>query len=280
MRFALQCSSRWPSAPLTAAVFRPASVCTLASPEVVDTFDFSALAPVHPASVLPRTPRCLQRSGHQPLPLRHWLCNRRTQMPAHLFGTPCRTAHRNENWAIPSLCRATPSATSEHLLGLLGSSPIPRSFAASCVSFQLRPLPSPGITRLPRYYGPLRHPSRPGLTLTSCRLIGLRSPLGFPVLRLVPYVYMPSPLPRQDRWSYSLILPIGGGLPSIPGGSAPALPVSGPAQRSFSLRPANSPSRLKATLYTRGFSSFVTSTTAPIATGWSEPVPGRVFPRC
>ena len=33
----------------------------------------------------------------------------------------------------------------------------------------------------------------------------------------------------------------------------------------------------KATLYTRGFSSFVTSTTAPIATGWSEPVPGWVF---
>jgi len=30
-----------------------------------------------------------------------------------------------------------------------------------------------------------------------------------------------------------------------------------------------------ATLYTRGFSSFVTSTTAPIATGWNEPVPGR-----
>ena len=35
-----------------------------------------------------------------------------------------------------------------------------------------------------------------------------------------------------------------------------------------------------ATLYTRGFSSFVASTTAPIATGWSEPVPGRDFPRC
>ena len=35
-----------------------------------------------------------------------------------------------------------------------------------------------------------------------------------------------------------------------------------------------------ATLYTRGFSSFVTSTTAPIATGRSEPVPGRDFPRC
>jgi hypothetical protein len=30
---------------------------------------------------------------------------------------------------------------------LLGSSPIPRSFVASCVSFQLRPLPSTGVTR-------------------------------------------------------------------------------------------------------------------------------------
>jgi hypothetical protein len=32
-----------------------------------------------------------------------------------------------------------------------------------------------------------------------------------------------------------------------------------------------------ATLYTGGFGGFVTSTAAPIATGWSDPVPGRVF---
>jgi hypothetical protein len=32
------------------------------------------------------------------------------------------------------------------------------------------------------------------------------------------------------------------------------------------------------TVYTRGFSSFVASTTAPIATGWIEPVSGRDFP--
>ena len=31
----------------------------------------------------------------------------------------------------------------------------------------------------------------------------------------------------------------------------------------------------KAIRYIRGFSRFVTSTTAPIATGWSDPVPGR-----
>jgi hypothetical protein len=68
--------------------------------------------------------------------------------PSRLLGTPCRTAHRSETWAIPSPCRATPSATSEHLVELLGSSPIPRSFVASCVSFQLRLLPSIGVTRL------------------------------------------------------------------------------------------------------------------------------------
>ena len=34
----------------------------------------------------------------------------------------------------------------------------------------------------------------------------------------------------------------------------------------------------KATLCTRGFSSLVASTTALVATGWSEPVPGRVHP--
>ena len=60
------------------------------------------------------------------------------------------------------------------------------------------------------------------------------------------------------------------GLPTNRGGSAPALSVSGPAQRSLTLRPARSPSRL-ATLCTRGFSSLVASTAALIATGWSEP---------
>ena len=164
--------------------------------------------------------------------------------------TLCRTAHRNENWAIPSLYRATPSATSEHSVGLLDSSSIPRSFVVSCVSFQLRPLPSIGVTRLLRYYEPLRHPKRPGLSLTSCQFN--RSPLGLPVLRLIPFACMPSPIPRQVRWklirSYD---PIVFGLPSIHGGSAPASPVSGPAQRSQMLRPARSPSRQRDPLHQR-----------------------------
>ncbi|HET6177887.1 MAG TPA: hypothetical protein VFE61_13190, partial [Candidatus Sulfotelmatobacter sp.] len=34
-----------------------------------------------------------------------------------------------------------------------------------------------------------------------------------------------------------------------------------------------------ATLYTGGSDGFVVSTAAPIATGWSDPVPGRAFLR-
>src|SRR5437660_4096765 len=43
------------------------------------------------------------------------------------------------------------------------------------------------------------------------------------------------------------------------------------------LRPARLAESPKATLYIRGSGSFVTSATAPIATGWSEPVPARDF---
>ena len=64
------------------------------------------------------------------------------------------------------------------------------------------------------------------------------------------------------------------GLPLIHDRSAPAWPVSGPAQRS---RPYSLHARGVAvtTLYIEGFSRFVTSTAASIATGWSKPVPGR-----
>ena len=65
----------------------------------------------------------------------------------------------------------TPPATLENSLGvcrLIANLP---SFVASCVRLQLGPLPSTGVTRLPQYYEPLRHPSQPGLSLASCQLI-------------------------------------------------------------------------------------------------------------
>ena len=69
-------------------------------------------------------------------------------------------------------------------------------------------------------------------------------------------------------------LSIVSGLPCVTVRSAPAIVVSGPAQRSLTLWPARSPSR-HATLYIESSDSFVASAAVSIATGWSEPVPGR-----
>src|SRR6202022_4559350 len=124
------------------------------------------------------------------------------------------------------------------------------------------------------------HPIRPGLSLASCQLIHTAitagtSRVAYGPLCLHAVANTPAGLMELVRSYRSTNV----GLPTNRGGSAPALSVSGPAQRSLTLRPACSPSRL-ATLCTRGFSSLVASTAALIATGWSEPVPGRVYPRC
>ncbi len=174
------------SALLTASAFRPAWVSTPAVRAAVDTFYFSALASVRPTTSSPHTLRCPQTFGRLRLLLRGLLCNIHRRMPSRLLDTPCRTEHRSESWATPSLCRATPSATSERLVELLGSSPIPRSFVASCVSFQLRLLPSTGVTRLRQYYEPLRHPRRPGLSLASCQLVRTATTAGASRVALDP----------------------------------------------------------------------------------------------
>src|SRR4029453_17920311 len=84
---------------------------------------------------------------------------------------------------------------------------------------------------------------------------------------------MPSLLPRPDRWARSLVL--SHRLRPSPdyrrvGSCISCFGACSAFTRVTACRLAKSP---KATLYTEGFSSFVTSTTAPIATGWSEPVP-------
>src|ERR1700722_3117615 len=102
---------------------------------------------------------------------------------------------------LPSLSRVTPSAVSERCLELIGR-PISRSFTASCVCPELRLLPSPGVTRLQRYYKPLRHPTPPSLSLAGVWLVIPDHALGLPVLRAL------SPLPRCSDWaSSSLISP-------------------------------------------------------------------------
>ena len=66
------------------------------------------------------------------------------------------------------------------------------------------------------------------------------------------------------------ILASGGGLPHLCARSASTLVVSRPARRSLRLRPACSLHRQKRHICLEGSDGFVTSTAAPIATGWSD----------
>ena len=124
-------------------------------------------------------------------------------------------AHRTRHADFPPalgqdprpLARATPSAVSEHFPELKGF-PISMSFATSCVCLELRSLPSPGVTRFPRYYEPptppLRHPRAPGLSLTGLRLIvSLLTQPRFGAFRVARafLVCMLPPLPRVQRLS-------------------------------------------------------------------------------
>jgi hypothetical protein len=98
------------------------------------------------------------------------------------------------------------------------------------------------------------------------------------VFRLVSFVDMPSPLPRQRPWR--LIARTPPRLRPSPndgrvGSCIGCFGACSVFTLHYGLR--DLPGRLKTTLYTRGSGSFVASATAPIATGWSEPVPGWDF---
>src|SRR5467141_2652070 len=96
-----------------------------------------------------------------------------------------------------TLSRATLSAASEQFSELIGF-PISRSFTTYCACLELRSLPSTGITRLQRYYEPLRHPRAPGLSLTGFRLVIAEPRLGVSRVAYAFLVYMLSPIPRRS----------------------------------------------------------------------------------
>jgi hypothetical protein len=138
------------------------------------------------------------------------------------------------------LLRATPSAVSEHSSELIGC-PISRSCATYCVCLELRSLPSTGITRLPQYYEPLRHPRAPGLSLTGVRLVITDHAVGLPVLRALSLCTCCRHYPGAATGRRtSLIHPAVSAFPERVVGSACALSFSRIAQRSLALRPAHS----------------------------------------
>src|ERR1019366_1655126 len=161
---------------------------------------------------------------------------------------------------------------------VLDSSSIHRLWATSDVDLELRPLPSAGVTRLRRYYGPLRHPIRPGLALASCRLIPTAITAGASRVASDPLcLHAVATTPAGPMEPDSLVS-LHRHRPSPDYSWVGSCIISFEAYSAFTrvttCRLAESP---YATLSTRGFSGFVASTAAPIATGWSDPVPGRVF---
>ena len=120
------------------------------------------------------------------------------------------------------------------------------------------------------HYEPLRHPTAPGLSLAGVRLIILDHAVGLPVLRTLSLCtcrrqYPGAATGRRLRSSHPAV----SAFPEVAVGSACTSTFSELARRSLELRPAHSRRHLYVTSYTEGFSHFVTSMTAPVASGWS-----------
>src|SRR6266436_4075648 len=91
---------------------------------------------------------------------------------------------------------------------------------------------------------------------------------------------MPSPIPRQVEWNlFAHTIPCASAFPRFSAGRLLHHRFRGllSVHCGYGLHARQV---AIATLCTRGFSSLVASTAALIATGWSESVPGRVYPRC
>src|SRR2546427_10367168 len=86
---------------------------------------------------------------------------------------------------------------------------------------------------------------------------------------------MPSPLPRQVRWSlFARLSPSTAAFPVKKSGRLLQLFFRG-LLSIYSRYGLHARRVSQATLYTESSDSFVASAAASIATGWSEPVPGR-----
>ena len=110
-----------------------------------------------------------------------------------------------------------------------------------CVCLELRSLPSAGITPLQRYYGPLRHPKAPGLSLAGVRLIILITHWGFPCCVRFPCVHAAATTPVQQMGV--LVAQTCQSVSAFPDstvGSACTSTFSRFARRSLALRPAHS----------------------------------------
>ncbi len=153
--------------------------------------------------------------------------------------------------------------------------PISRLSVTSCVGLELRPLLSPGVTRGQRYYGPLRHPRGEGHAPSPLGVSRVALDLHVPTCRRH---YPGGPLGSDRSWD-GLFQPF-----SIhpqrqrPSPSECKVGVHIGRFEACSTFTCVTACRLAASpkrhICLEGSDGFVTSTVAPIATGWSDPVAG------
>ena len=130
-------------------------------------------------------------------------------------------------------------SSDENLVGQRGITPAfgysaPHPSAGGTLTLLTHALPS-------AHYGPLRHPTAPGLSLTGVRLIIPDHAVGLPVFACAFLVYMLPPVPgaaagRNPRSSHPAV----SAFPDSAVGSACTSSFSRLARRSLALRPAHS----------------------------------------
>ncbi len=184
-------------------------------------------------------------------------------------GGPCRKRGINETRLLPSLSHVVPYGASQPFSVLPNSFVNHLALALASIFPRPRVLSSTGITRLPRYYNPLRHPKKPVPRLMAPPLAS--RPRGFPCCT--------QPLFRTCRRHYPggtvgypcRSLPqTAAAFPVLQAGRLPHYPFRGllSVHRTL-LRPARSRSPLRT--LTRSFDRLVASTAVLVTTCWNDP---------
>jgi hypothetical protein len=202
--------------------------------------------------------------------------NRAGGFPAH--GSRTRRSGRRPRRQVSAGC-VMASAASQPVMEFLGLRHCSGLSATSATGLELGSLPSTGITRLQKYYEPVRHPMQPGLSLAGVRLSSRDSPPGASRVASVLRVQAcrrlyPGGIVGICRSWLGLFQPVArspttAAFPRCLVGRLPRTTFRGLNSVHMTLRPACSPHR-QAACCLEGFDGFVTSTAAPIATGWSD----------
>ena len=124
-------------------------------------------------------------------------------LPAvHPFGKPYPKASRSGRPVLSSLSSVARSVASQpYYSALVDSSSITRALCCFPHWIGSGLLPSPGVTRLLRYYKPFRHLRSPATSLTGLPLVPSAALPHERRLLLLRTVYVPCVLPSLPRWN-------------------------------------------------------------------------------